>query len=117
MPNFTYDDMSFELTARALLRINPFLNQRYAHIAEPEARLNAVIDWMKWLAQTEVRGAGYFGTGGFYLSACRRADGRENDLYCIATVQAYAVTDYLAKLEVRIQATRDKVAALAESEV
>lgn len=116
MPNFTFDDHSFELTAQALIRINPPLRQRYAHITDESQLLAAVVDWMKWLAQTELKGAGYFGTGGFYLTACRRADGRENDLYCIATVQAYAITDYLAKQDVRVHIARDKVAALLNND-
>lgn len=116
MPNFTYDDYSFELTAQALIRINPMLRQRYAHITDEAQALAAVIDWMKWLAQTEMKGAGYFGTGGFYLSACRRADGQENDLYCIATVQAYAVTDYLAKLDIRVEGARVILERIAKCE-
>ena len=85
-----FDQYSFELTASVLWRINPCLRAKYAD----EAHL---IDWMKSTTQVEKKEPGYWGTGGFIISVCKRHGGE--GLYACASVNPFCVSEMLKTIE------------------
>jgi hypothetical protein len=83
-----YDNNSFERVARVLWRINPCLRGKYASEME-------LIGDMKFQTGCHLQEAGFWGTGGYYVSVVDRG---ERGFYAMASISGYVVDEYLKKL-------------------
>ena len=78
-------DNSLQQTAEVLFVIN-----RGGH-----ASVESLRDYIKFLAEKELKAPGYMGTGGWYVSSYRPEWADGDTLYMLTTVMAYTIQRYL----------------------
>jgi hypothetical protein len=83
-----YDEYSFEHVAKVLWQINSCLREKYADE-------KALIASMKFQTETHMSDAGFWGTGGYYVSVCNRG---ERGFYAMASLSGYVVDKFLEKI-------------------
>jgi hypothetical protein len=95
-----FDTDSFEQVARVLSIVNP------GAVSRQKADQDRFVEHMKSQTVKELSSPGYWGTYGYYIAVCNRADG---NLYATAFVQAYSVEMYLHANGVSTKPTGDPV--------
>ena len=78
------DNRAFEMTAQAVLIMNPYAGEKYAEPSE-------LVEFMQYLAREYAGRSDYFSTGGFVLSFYDMSDGT---IGVTASVQAFTALEY-----------------------